>query len=275
MRSMVVVMVLASTAFADKRLDDLATGYDREAAACKRQESGFATVLAGARTLPDVQADVERLDKGHAVVAGYCGELDGALALIKGATSYKAVEHELDERDNKIRRARAASKKVVTELEPVMHRLIPLINAAHAGAPQVAEHRTPAKFPSGRAVELPALPGQWTLSGTASTDVATYADKAVAATITAQPFKVATCDQERRRLAGIDGVSELEVPAAAKQLGVAWMVSYSKSSQLVALTCAQVGTGGAVAIVETSEPKLIDELHKLALRMIGTVLTPR
>jgi len=280
MRWSVVVALVASSsvARADKRLDDLAAGYEREAAACKRQESGLATVLDGARTLPDARPDVERLDRGHATVAGYCAELDGALALIKGAASYKAIEGPLDERDNKIRRARAAAKKTVAELEPVMHRLIPLINAARAGAPQVAERRTPAKFPSGRAVELPPLPGQWTLSGTAATDVAAYADKAIAATITAQPFKEATCDQERRRLADIDHVTELEVPAAAKQLGVTWMASYAKSAHLFALTCAQTSGGGAIAIVDVApadQQKLADELQRLALRMIGTVLAAR
>ena len=275
MRWMVLAAVVASSgvAAADKKTDEIASGYEKEAAACKRQESGLVSVLAGAKTLPDEQVDIEKLDKGHAIVAAYCAELDGALELLKGATTYKSIEGPLDERDNKIRRARAASKKVVAELEPVMHRLIPKFNAARVGPQQVVDRRTPAKFPSGHAVELPALPGQWKLSGTVATDVAEYADKAIAATVTAQPFKEATCEQERRRLDG-EHATEREVSAAAKQLGVTWIAVYAKKPHLLEVTCAQGSTGGVVAIVDVTpeDQKLADELGKLALRMVGAQL---
>jgi hypothetical protein len=271
----VAIVVASSVAMADKRIDDLATGYAKESAACKRDEAGVAKVLEGAKLLPDEAGDTEKLDKGHAIVVAYCTELDTALELLKSATSYKAIEGKLDEADNKIRRARAASKKAVADLEPVLHRLIPKINAARVGPQTVTDHRTPVKFPSGRAVELPQLPGTWKLSGTAATDVAEYSDKAIAATVTAQPFHEATCAQERRRLSGT--VTELEVTAAAKQAGVAWVASY-KQVHLFHVTCAQATTGGVVATVEITpddQPKLVEELARLGLRMVSAQLAPR
>ncbi len=274
---MVLAGIIASSsiASADKKTDEIASGYEKEAAACKRGEAGIAKVLEGVKTLSDEATDTEKLDKGHAVVAAYCAELDGAIELLKGATKYKEIEGKLDEYDNKIRKLRAASKKALADLEPVIHRLIPKINAARVGPQTVTDHRTPVKFPSGRAVELPQLPGTWKLSGTVATDVAEYTDKAIVATITAQPFREATCDQERRRLSGT--ITEIEVPAAAKQLGVAWIASY-RQGHLFHLTCAQASTGGVVAIVDLTpddQQKLVEQLAKLAIRMIASQLAPR
>ena len=264
-----MLLASAGVAVADKRMDEIAAGYEKEAVACRKSESGVAKVLEGARTLPDEAADTDKLDKGHAVVAGYCAELDAALELIKGATGYKAIERKLDEADNRIRRTRAASKKTIAELEPVMHRLIPKINFARSGPQQVTDRRTQAKFPSGRPVELPPLPGKWTLNGTPATDVAEYTDKSQTATVTAQPFKDGGCDAERRRIAGIDHVVELDAKAA----NVTWIASYAKHE----LACVQGPAGGVMGLVELSsdDAKLLDELGKLALRMMQTQLAPR
>ena len=225
-------------------------------------------MLEGARGLADETADTEKLAAGHEVVVAYCGELDGALELLKGATSYKTVEGQLDQRDNKIRRLRAQSKKVIADLEPVMHRLIPKINAARSGPQQVIDKRTAAKFPSGRSVELPPLGGPWKLGGTTATDVAEYADRA---TVTAQPFKDSSCEAERRRLVGIDKVS-IQTPE-----GVSWIATYAQKGHQLELACAQGASGGVVGIVDLTgdDAKLFDELGKLVLRMMQTQLGAR
>lgn len=265
MRLAWIALFSSSVALADKRTDEIATGYEKESAACKRSESGVAKVLEGARGLADETADTEKLDKGHAVVVAYCAELDGALEVLKGAASYKSVERQLDERDNKIRGLRAQSKKVIADLEPVMHRLIPKINAARSGPQQVVDKRTAAKFPSGRSIELPPLGGQWKLSGTTATDVAEYADRA---TLTAQPFKESTCEAEKRRLAGIDKVS-LQTPE-----GVSWIATYGQKGHQYELACAQGTSGGVVGMVDLTgdDAKLFEELGKLVLRMMQTQL---
>ena len=103
--------------------------------------------------------DVAKLTAGRTVIEGYCTEVAGVLDVIaqNPSATYRSLEHDLDARDNKIRRARAASKAALAGLEPVIHELIPRINA-RVSSPPPPDKRVPKKFPSGHTVELPALP---------------------------------------------------------------------------------------------------------------------
>lgn len=290
MRTLVCVATLlagAGVARADKQLDDLRTGYTKEAAGCKVSSDGVRKVadgaaeLAKAATAPDDRAalasDLDKLEKGAAVVQGYCAELAGAIDAIASApagTTYKKLERALDERDNRIRKARAASKKTLAELEPISHRLIPRINAARvAGNPPPAAPKTPAKFPSGHVVELPAgLPGQWKISGTAATDTADYADKTAAAFVTVRAFAKATCDQQKQALAG-DKPTDLELPGARDRAELAWVVGFTRGAHVLQVACVSRGDGGFVGTLDATPiaegGKLAGELQALMLRMLA------
>jgi hypothetical protein len=286
MRLLLVGILLAwpTLAHADKRLDELRVGYEKETAGCKRSAEGVRKVAEGATELaksepsPELTADVEKLTAGSTIVKAYCDEIDGAIEAITKdpAATYRKLEHELDERDNRIRRGRAASKKVLAELEPISHRLIPRINAARiAGPPPSTDaKRTPVKFPSGHTVELPQLPGTWKVSGTTAIDLADYTEKGVVAFVSTRAFAKATCEQQRRIAAGDATPSELEVSTDDKKRGVAWAIGFTRSDHAVKVACATKGDGGfmATADVAPAQSKLADELARLMFRMLAVQL---
>ncbi len=112
----------AGAARADKTTDELQAGYEKQAAACATQAGGVAKVAEGAARLQGglvgaehdaLDADLAKLAKGKTAVDGYCADLAAALELLHGnpGAKYRALERQLDEHDNKIRRARADSRR--------------------------------------------------------------------------------------------------------------------------------------------------------------------
>jgi len=283
-RALVLCVLVCAplAALADAKLDELKTFYKKEASGCARSRDGLAKVVEGgtalAKVTPDSELakDVALVAKGHEIVQGYCAELDGVVAVLEAnpTAKYKALEKELDERDNRIRKARAASKKIIAEIEPVNRRLIPKINAARVAGPPPTEKRVPAKFPSGRSIELPTtLPGTWKVGGSAAIDTVEYAAKGVTASISTRSFAHATCEQQRKMAttANDTGIVDVTVAADAK---LAWMIGFTRKGHVMQLGCAVIGDGGIVAISDLAgaDVKLTSEAAKLLLRMTAARL---
>lgn len=250
-----MVIAFAASAAADSRITSLVTGYDKEAAACRIHADGVAKVLAGAQTLDDAKDDVAVLDQAHADVQAYCDEVNATLELLRAdpKATYKSLEKQLDEHDNKIRKLRQSSKKTLDALQPVIQRLIPRINA-RVGAAATSEKRVPGKFPSGRTVELPSLPGTWKVSGTAATDIVEYTEKPIVATVEVRPFSAATCDQQRKAiLAKVEHVDAAEQTDATKQLKLKWNLAYTKAGRVTQVACIDGKTGGWLATIDAPE----------------------
>lgn len=253
--AVVVVVGLAARAQADSRIASLTAGYEKEAAACKVHLDGVTKVHTGAERLQDASlaADVAALAKAQAGVQAYCDELAATLDLLHAdpGASYESLEKQLDEHDNKIRKLRQSSKQALDEVAPVIQRLIPRINARVAAEPPGEKH-APGKFPSGRAVELPALSGTWRVSGTAATDVVEYTEDKIDATVTVRPFSAATCDQQRKSLAAkADRLEDVPVNDAAKPLKLAWNVSYTQKARVYQVACvAGKKDGGWLATID-------------------------
>jgi hypothetical protein len=288
-RAWLVLIALAGTAHADRKLQGFKPAYVREVTGCQVQVSGLAKVLAGATELAktgetaeraELEHDVDQLAKGHALVKEHCDEVASMIAFIdaNAAAPYRSIERELDARYKKIVQLRAASRKTIAELQPTMRKLIPQI----AGRPQAAPaqpKRVPGKFPSGRTVDLPSLGGTWRLGGSSTTDTADYTEPkgAVAASATTRPLS-GTCDQQRKALlirADAEELVDLDLPGA-KELGVVWGARYTRREQtvthLVSVLCVPNKSGGLLATADVVPPEraaLVDELASLLLRMIA------
>lgn len=291
-----VWLASAGAALADQKLVSFKPDFVREVKGCEVQVSGLEKVLAGATELartaepaerPGFERDVEQVTRGLGVVKGYCDEVAGMIAFIDANASapYRQVAPELDARYRKIVKLRAESKQATEELQPTTRRLIPLM----ARRPQPAAappRRTPAKFPSGRAVELPALgnfAGAWRLSGSGATDTADYSEAppkgpAIAARATTRASSGGTCDDQRQALlvrGDAEQLASYEAPGAKEQ-GVAWGVRYLRREQaaahLVTVLCATGKAGHVLAtadVVPADRAALADELAQLLVRMLA------
>jgi hypothetical protein len=255
--SVVVVGALAAHASADSRITQLIAGYEKEATGCQTHADGVAKVQAGGKTLlaagPDeaVAADVEKLDAGHAAVQAYCDELKATLDMLRADpnASYKSLEKQIDDHDNKIRKLRQSSKKTLDELAPVIQRMIPKMTARRT--PAATDKNVPGKFPSGRTVELPSLPGTWKVSGSAATDTVEYTDKTMTASVSVRPFSSATCDQQRKAIASkSDHLDDVAATDATKSLKLAWNVSYVQKGRVVQIACVAGKSGGWLATID-------------------------
>jgi len=288
-----LTIALAGTAHADKKLQGFKPDFVHEAAGCQVQTSGIAKVLAGATELAktveaaeraELEHDVDQLTGGLALEKAYCDEVAAMVAFLdaNAAATYRSVERELDARYTKIVKLRAASKKTIEELQPTTRKLIPRI-ARRPDPPAPEPRRIPGKFPSGRAIELPALAGTWRLWGSSTTDTAEYLETppkepVITASATTRPFADTTCDDQRKALlarADAEPLVELELPGA-KELGVAWGARYTRRQQttahLVSVLCVPGKAGGLLAttdMVPADRSALADELGKLMLRMIA------
>jgi hypothetical protein len=268
-RAAIVLVLLTAPAWADGKLKELETGYDKEVTSCATHASGVAKVLAGAKELvaaaPDdaLAADVDKLDKGHAAVQAYCDEVAATLVLLRAdpKATYKSLERQLDEKDNKIRKLRAASKKALDELSPVISRTIPKING-RVSAP--AEKKLPAKFPSGRAIELPKLAGTWALSGGKTSDVAEYTEGKATTTITVRVFTAATCEQQQKGFAD-------KPYAAVGQIGqgaAAWY-RYKMGGRAVLVKCTDAKDGGLLQTIESDASSPAGPFTAVAEQMLA------
>lgn len=287
MRWLLLVIAISSTAYADKRIVDMTPGFQRELAACERQQGGLQLMIDKAKRYvsmnpadkADVEADIERLATGLEVVAGYCKEVSAMVQLLKdnATTPYKKVEKELDTRDNAVRKARKEGKKELDEVAPITRKLIPIVNAR---IPRLEEKKQTAKFPSGRVVELPGVTGSWKLGGNANTDTAelTKSGASASATVTTWVFASATCEQQRKQLlekAKDEPVIELDLSSGAKAIDVAWAVRYvrrDKTPHLLMLMCVEEKLGGFVAIADitpANQHALANDITRLMVSMLG------
>lgn len=243
------VLATATPVRADKRIVDLTPLFVKESAGCEASANGIAKVSVGATALvaasngsekADIEKDATRLAEGLVQLKAYCADVAAMVTFLRdnAKVSYRSVEKAIDTRDNAIRKQRTASKKLIAELSPITRKLIPLIvanKAATSSQPQVPVQKlAPAKFPSGRAVELPQLGGTWKTSGTRIVDTADYADKTTTASITARAKAGATCSQLKDHLAkdvSVDKLEYAEIPSSLKDIGVVWRVTYVKKQK--------------------------------------------
>lgn len=245
MRALLVGMLLATPALADSRTKELATGYTKELTACKRSADGVQKVATGAQQLVDsgakeYAADIDALHTGLEQVNAYCGELDATLQLIADPNvAYKPLEHRLDDHDNKIRKLRASSKKVLETLGPVIGKLVPAINA-RVGTPEPSTKHTPIKFPSGRSIDAPALPGSWKVSGSSATDTVEYAEGKASSTSSVQAIS-GTCADQKTAIASWS----VDEPRTDGTKDLTWYVGYARDARRVRMACRD-GKGGSV-----------------------------
>ena len=287
----VVVILFAGTAAADKRIQQMTPGFDREAQTCATQVSGLEKVQTGSATLaptlsPEDKAaldkDLETLAAGLTAVKTYCAEVTGLVELLKAsaAAPYKSVEKELDTRDNKVRKLRKDSKKTIEALQPITRRWIGKIAQAQTQRPDTVSKTTPGKFPSGRTVELPPLGGQWKLSGEKQSDSAEYVDKAWTASVFVRSFSAATCEQQQRTLTpDARPMAGDTLPGAAEGLDTAWATSSRTTKTYTETICVRGKAGGWLGILKV-KPTWIDAavpLRSLLVRMViaqGAPKTP-
>jgi uncharacterized phage infection (PIP) family protein YhgE len=257
MKALLVLCVLTATAAADGKTKELATGYQKELTACRTRADGVAKVQTGARSLVDGGAaeyapDLDQLTKGLETIQAYCGELDATLQLIADpAASYKALEKQLDDHDNKIRALRKQSKQTLDTLAPVLAKLIPAINA-RAGTAAPVVKKTPLKFPSGRSVDAPALAGAWKVSGTPATDTAEYSEAKQSSTLSVK-LATGSCADRKKDLprTAVDNDPNPKLD---------WYVRYDKDARRIRVGCRSFTGGSLIATLDdpiaTSWPTL-------------------
>jgi hypothetical protein len=287
-----VLVATATGASADKKLQDLTPGLQKEAAACAIELRGLTKVVTGATELAatltgsekdEIDKDLVTLSGANTQVTGWCTELDGIVAfLVTNADApYKSVAKELDQRYHKVASFRKAAKKALTDIEPVTRKLIPRLKKTASAAPE--EKPEPTAFPSGRSVILPRLTGQWSVSGSSTTDTATYTDKSNTASATSRALDKTDCAKERASLKDKTDapIADLEPPANAKELGVKWSVRLATRGtppHSLLVMCTEGNAGAVVAtgdILPASNKVLAAEMTKLMVDMLAAQLAPK
>lgn len=261
MKALLVLLVLTATAAADGKTKELATGYHKELAACRTRADGVAKVQTGAKQLPDYAAELDQLTKGLATLEAYCSELDATLQLIGDpAASYKALEKQLDEHDNKIRALRKQSKQTLDALAPVLAKLIPAINA-RAGTASPVVKKTPLAFPSGRAVDAPALAGAWKVAGNATSDIAEYTEAKQTSTLTVK-LVTGTCADRKKDLprAAVDNDPNPKLE---------WYVRYDKDARRIRSGCRSFTGGSLIATLDDPLAASWPTLEPVLLAMLA------
>ena len=258
MRAILVLAALcavAALAAADSKTRELAQGYERELAACRTRADGVAKVATGAQALVDggqkqYEADLAALRDGLAQVQAYCAELTATLEILADpGAKYRSLERKLDEQDNKIRKLRQTSKKVLDDLAPVISRLIPAINA-RVGQAAPAPKKLRLKFPSERAVDGPALgSGTFRTSGSETSDIVEYSEAKASATLTTKLVAGATCEQQRKAVTATDA-SDVAATDATRSLGLAWYMAYAKATRRLRVACRMTKAGAIVATLD-------------------------
>lgn len=294
MRALVIfaIATLVGTAHADQKIVSMTPLFVKESTACEVQASGLAKLATGATTLAaahaedaQLQADATRLAAGLEQMRTYCAEVAAMVTLLRdnAKTAYRAIEKEIDARDNKIRKQRREAKRLAAELSPISRRLIPRLAATRTAAP-AREKLVASKFPSGRVVELPVLGGTWKLSGTANVDTADYSDKALTASVTARAKLASTCDKHRIALEKTEGIEQLvdaEIPAGATADGIVWRITYTRRDKATGVrhheeVCAEHGgvAHGVAAYAVPASVALPGAIVGLMIRML-VAQTPR
>jgi uncharacterized phage infection (PIP) family protein YhgE len=271
----VVLCAVAATAAADSKTRELARGYVKELAACQTRADGVTKVATGAQALVDdgqnqYEADLDALRAGLEQMQTYCAELTATLELLNADPNakYRSLERKLDEQDNKIRKLRQSTKKLLDDLAPVISRLIPAINA-RVGPAAPAPKKLRLNFPSGRAVDGPALGGTVRTSGSEASDIVEYTEAKTSATLTTKLVAGATCEQQRQAITTADA-SEIPATDTTRSLGLAWYITYAKPTRRLRVACRMTKAG---AIVGTLDDPLAartwPELEPLLAAMIA------
>jgi len=278
MRATLVILALCAVtapAAADSKTKELAQGYEKEVAACRTRADGVTKVTVGTQALVDAgqkqhEADLATLRTGLAQVQAYCAELTATLEILKAdpKATYRSLERKLDEQDNKIRKLRQSTKKLLDELAPVISRMIPQINA-RVGTAAPPPKRVHVTFPSGRAIDAPVFAGAYRTSGSEATDILEYAEAKTNATLTAKLVANATCEQQRQAITVADA-TELAATDATKALGLAWYLAYAKPTRRLRVACRATKAGAIVATLdEPAAPSAWPELEPVLAAMIA------
>lgn len=283
------VLLAAGSVHADKRIQGMTPGFQKEMSACQIEVRGLARLVTGTTTLvatlqgaerDAVSADLTALTAASTTLASYCAEVEGMVKFLEdnATVAYRSVEKDLDTRDNTIRKLRKQAKKATADVAPVTRRLIPRIKRTPDAPPPPKADTT--EFPSKRKVVLPKLgDGAWSVGGSATSDTATYKDKLGTASVTTRPFDKASCDQQRTAFAerGDAGAVELEVSAEGKALGVQWSarVATRKPVHGLLAMCVERGMGGVMVtadIVPADRKTLDADLDRLMVAMLAAQL---
>jgi hypothetical protein len=270
----VVLCAVAAAAAADSKTRELARGYEKELAACQTRADGIAKVATGAQALVDdgqkqYDADLAALRAGLTQMQTYCAELTATLEILRDPDAkYRSLERKLDEQDNKIRKLRQSSKKLLDDLAPVISRLIPAINA-RVGPAAPATKKLRLKFPSERAVDGPALGGTFRTSGSEATDIVEYTEAKTSATLTTTLVAGATCEQQRQAITAANA-SDIPATDATRSLRLAWYIAYTKPARRLRVACRMTKTGAIVATLDNPlAASAWPELEPLLVAMIA------
>ena len=259
---------------ADSKTKELAQGYEKEVTACRTRADGVTKVATGTQALVDDgqnqhEADLAALRAGLTEVQAYCAELTATLEILNADPNakYRSLERKLDDQDNKIRKLRQTTKKLLDDLAPVISRMIPQINA-RVGTAAPAAKKVHVTFPSGRAIDAPVLAGTYRTSGAEAIDIIDYAEAKASASITAKLVTNATCEQQRQATTAV-GASEVAATDAIKALGLAWYVTYAKPARRLRVACRVTKDGAIVATLD--EPAAVDAWPALEPVLIAMI----
>ena len=252
---MLAVWLAAAPAAADSRTKELAKSYEKELAACEMRLHGIERVTSGTQGLVDdgqhqYDADLAALRAGLTELQAYDAELTATLQILNADPNapYRSLERKLDEQDNKIRKLRQSTRKVLEDLAPVTARMIPVINARVGTAAPVVK-RVHIQFASGRAVDAPLLAGQYRTMGTDVVDIVEYEEGKASATITTKLIANATCEQQRKAIAATDA-SDVPATGAAQSLGLAWYIGYARIGRRLRAACRATKAGAVLATLD-------------------------
>lgn len=282
MRALLVVCLGSVTAHADKKIQDLTPGYQREHTACVSQAAGMQKIANGTAALAKTAPEPERPELAKAAAAlaagtvafdAYCTELGGLVTFLEAqaAAAYKSVERELDARATKVSKLRREAKKQTDELQPLTRKMIPRIMAVRTAAAE-PEKRTTVKFPSGRSVDFPVMAGTWRATSSATGDSVEYADTDSKIVISTRQVAGA-CDDHRSAIPKGE-VTDVDAKPAA------WAVKYvqkeASGAHAVVMACVATGAKSVIATGDLTPPDtaLAEAMPKLVLRMAAAFDKP-
>jgi len=278
MRAKSVILALcavAAPAAADSKTKELAQGYEKEVTACRTRADGVTRVTNGTQELvdsgqKDYEADLATLRAGLAEVQAYCAELTATLEILNADpnASYRSLERKIDEQDNKIRKLRQSTKKVLEDLAPVISRMIPQINS-RVGTAAPTPKRVHIKFPSGRMLDAPVFAGTYAMSGSEATDTIEYAEPKASASITTKLVANATCEQQRQTVTAKDA-TDIAATEVTKPLALAWYIAYAKPTRRLRVACRATKAGTIIATLdEPASANAWPELEPVLIAMIA------
>lgn len=135
-----LVGLLGTPAAADRQIDQHIKFFEKETRVCGKNLRGMSVVIERGRGVassdPEIASDLAELTKAHGAVKSHCDEVASMLAFLLGASSetFRSIQKEFDERDNRIRAERTTSKQALADAQPVIQRVVPRMNKRIAAA---------------------------------------------------------------------------------------------------------------------------------------------